>query len=196
MWVKKIYAGITSSLPEFEDCTIFDYYDDELLLIENALLTAEGALAVAISDYPGRLSGTKCLITGFGRIAKVLCEKLKALDTTVYVAARKLQDRIWINNSGATAVEFCDIPSIAKDINIIFNTVPAMVINESIIKNLDKNSIIIDLASAPGGTDFEAATQYSVKAELLPGIPGKYSPLAAADIIKETIFRLLREAEK
>lgn len=183
---KKVFAGIKSSISEFNSTDITDYYDNEDFLVKNALLTAEGAVAIAITEYPGALKGTKCLVTGFGRIGKALTKMLLSLGADVTTAARKPGDLEAIEAYGAKALSFDKLNGFNEP-NLIFNTVPAPVITEQLIKRLPKNAFIIDLASSPGGTDFEAAKQYSVKTAFAPGIPGKYSPLAAAEIIMDTI---------
>jgi dipicolinate synthase subunit A len=51
--------------------------------------------------------------------------------------------------------------------------------------------VVIDLASAPGGTDFNAARELGLKAELAPGLPGIVAPVTAGRIIAELIVRHL-----
>lgn len=195
---KEIYAGLKNRICDksFENIPVKDYYDNEQLLVKNALLTAEGAVGIAITKYCDSLSGAECLITGFGRIGKILLKFLTDLHCKVFVAARKKSDLIWIENMGGIPTSFDSIPAISSHLGVIFNTVPAPVIGEDIIKNLRKSAVIIDLASAPGGVDFESAHKHSINAELVPGIPGIYSPLAAARVIMNTIISMHREASE
>ena len=49
------------------------------------------------------------------------------------------------------------------EFDIIFNTVPALVLDRSHLRHLSPETVIIDIASSPGGTDFEAAQQQGIK---------------------------------
>jgi dipicolinate synthase subunit A len=75
--------------------------------------------------------------------------------------------------------------------DIIFNTVPHMVLDSSILKYATPDILIIDLATQPGGTDFEAANTFGLKAILAPGLPGKVAPFTAGKILADVIPRLL-----
>ena len=56
--------------------------------------------------------------------------------------------------------------------------------------------LIADLASMPGGTNPQTAEQKNINYVFLPGIPGKYSPASAADIILKTIENIIAESGK
>ena len=71
--------------------SFYDYAKDEALLLQNAELTAEAALALLLERLPGPLAGSRILLCGFGRIGKLLARKLKALGADVTVSARKAQ---------------------------------------------------------------------------------------------------------
>ena len=71
------------------------------------------------------------------------------------------------------------------DINFIFNTVPALVLTKDILAKAQKNVLIYDIASAPGGTDFAAARALGLQAALLPGLPGKVAPLTVGRQLAE-----------
>ena len=51
--------------------------------------------------------------------------------------------------------------------------------------------MILDMASAPGGVDYEACKELGISAALLPGLPGKYAPASSAEILAEKIERTL-----
>ena len=67
--------------------------------------------------------------------------------------------------------------------DIIFNTVPALILNRNRLKKVRQDCIIIDLASSPGGVDFQAATEFGLSASLDLGLPGFVAPRTAAEII-------------
>jgi len=60
------------SLAEARGITITDYLQREELAVANAVPTAEGALAIAMAEVPYTIHGARCLILGYGRVAKAL----------------------------------------------------------------------------------------------------------------------------
>ena len=55
------------------------------------------------------------------------------------------------------------------------------------------NALVIDLASAPGGVDYEAAKRLSIKAVHALSLPGKAAPKSAGIIIKNAVYNMIRE---
>ena len=56
-----------------------------------------------------------------------------------------------------------------------------------------KNALLIDLASAPGGVDYDEAEKMGIKTIHALSLPGKVAPVTAGDIIKKTIYNMIRE---
>ncbi len=67
--------------------------------------------------------------------------------------------------------------------DIIYNTVPSMILHEERLKLLNKETIIIDLASKPGGVDFKKAEELGLNARLELSLPGKIAPITSAEYI-------------
>ena len=130
---------------------LVDYFDREELEILNAVPTAEGALQIAMEETATTISGSNCLVLGHGRISKVLSRLLAGMNARVTVAARKQQDLAWIRVRGYQDVHIYHMEESLKKADIIFNTVPSMILNEKELKLLNKNTLVIDLASKPGG---------------------------------------------
>ena len=78
---------------------------------------------------------------------------------------------------------------------VIFNTVPDMVLTKERLMLADRNVLIIDLASEPCGTDFNAAEELGITAKKALGLPGKFAPKTAGEILKETVLNILSEKE-
>lgn len=116
----------------------------------NAVPTAEGAVAIAINKLSSTLFGSVCVVTGFGRIAKVLTKLLTAFGAKVYVAARKPADLAWAKIYGASAVKIEKLPKILTAADVVFNTVPAVLLDKSALLGIRPGALIIDLASKPG----------------------------------------------
>jgi dipicolinate synthase subunit A len=58
---------------------------------------------------------------------------------------------------------------------------------------MPSHSLIIDLASKPGGTDFRYAEKRGIKAMLTPGLPGIVAPKTAGKIVANVLSQLLME---
>ena len=82
--------------PQLADCEVYDYSAKEEFAVANALLTAEGAVEIAMNEYEGTIFDSKCLVCGFGRIGKMLAKMLKSLNAQVTVSARNEVDFAYI----------------------------------------------------------------------------------------------------
>ena len=63
-------------------------------------------------------------------------------------------------------------------------------------EQVSPDTVILDIASSPGGVDFAAAKELSVTAAACPGLPGKYAPLSSAQAILACIKRIKTEFER
>ncbi len=167
---------------------LFDFSD--------AVPTAEGAIAIAVDRLPFTLYGSECIVTGFGRIAKVLVRLLTAFGAHVTVSVRKQSDLAWAKIYGADAVKISGLPKAAKNADVIFNTVPAVLFDKRTLQVLKKDCLVIDLASKPGGVDFDAAKELSLNTVWALSLPGKSAPVSAGAIIKDTIGNILSELDE
>lgn len=178
--------------PQFENAELYDYAAKEEFAILNALPTAEGALEVAMKQFEGTVAGSRCLITGYGRIGKVLAEMLKNHKADVTVSARKPSDMAFAQAFGYKKLNTNKLSCI-RNFDLVFNTVPSMIFDGELLMNTDKNTIIIDLASLPGGVDFEAAQKLGIDAVRALALPGKCAPKTAGEIIRTTVFNIIEE---
>lgn len=168
-----------------------DYYKREELTVLNAIPTAEGAIQIAMEELPVTIHGSRCLVAGFGRIAKMLCRDLSALGADVTCCARKYSDLSWIKACGYRPAPFSSLPDKLPGCAAVFNTVPALVFDDKALSRLDRGSLLIDLASKPGGVDFEAAGRLGVRVIWALSLPGKVAPMTSGAIIRDTIMNII-----
>lgn len=183
---------VTDILPDFENITVYDYFKREDFTLLNAYLTAEGALQTALNSFEGSILNSRILVCGFGRIGKCLAKILRDLKADVYVSARKPEDFAKITMNGYHPMNTEQLREI-RGFDIVFNTVPALIFDEKLLENTDKNTLIIDLASLPGGVDKAAALSLDLDIIHALALPGKTAPKTAGEIIKNTIVKMLEE---
>ncbi len=173
----------------------FDYADREEFAVLNAIPTAEGAVEIALRELSCTLNGSECLVIGFGRISKALSHCLRGMGARVTTSARRHSDLAWITSYGYTPIHTNAIKEQINKYQIIFNTVPVMILDRDILAAADKNCLIIDLASKPGGVDFESAERLGLKVIHALSLPGKVAPRTAGAIICDTVLNIISESE-
>ena len=171
---------------------VFDYYKNESLAIRNAIPTAEGVIGILINALPVTINGLSCAVTGYGKCASVLSEKLKALGADVTVIARSDKNLSDAENDGMKICRLSEFHSICHEFSAIINTVPARIIDRNIISELKKDCVIIEIASAPFGTDFDCAAEFGINAIKAGSLPGRTSPETAGEIICDTVLSYYR----
>ncbi|KLU40396.1 MAG: hypothetical protein AA931_02005 [Peptococcaceae bacterium 1109] len=162
---------------------------DEIAVL-NSVPTAEGALQVAMEETQITLHGSECLVVGLGRCGLAITQRLLALGAGVTVAARSRGDLARAAVLGARGLELGKLATMTA-FDLVFNTVPALVLPRSYLRLLNPAVVIIDIASSPGGTDFEAARQLGIRAIHALSLPGKVAPITAGQILVQAIPRLL-----
>lgn len=172
-----------------------DYFAREELEIKNAVPTVEGAIQIAMEELPTTLFGTRVLVIGFGRLGKLLAHRLKGLGARVTVSARNYEDLAWIEAYGYWSEHTEQLDGWLGGYQLVINTVPARVLDGARLHDLDEGTLVIDLASKPGGVDFEAAAAQGVKVIWALSLPGKVAPVTSGKIIRDTIYHMLQELE-
>lgn len=207
-----VFAGaVNGEWKEFLESNGIAYVDFMQLpeVVEgNAVITAEATAAEILLASKKSICQQRILVTGYGCCGKPIASLLRAMGAEVVVAARREEVREEIRQDGFAAVEFnvsgshsaswnytdrlseelC-IQDVVGTINTIVNTVPSLVITEEIIEKMSKESLIVDIASSPGGMDFMAAEKYGIPAKLALGLPGIYTTSSSAELLKNAISK-------
>lgn len=173
----------------FESKICIDYGALDSFALLNAIPTAEAAIALCVGNTDFTLWNSKVLITGFGRVGKILAGRLSALGADITVSARKQADFALASCLGYKIIHTSKLNSNPLDFHIIFNTLDFPAIDN---RSLEKTnaSYILDLSSK-GGFDMEYAKKLGINATMAPGLPGKTSPRTAGTILAQTICELL-----
>ena len=183
-------GGLSESFLSYcaERCAkVHDFFDDEELTLKNALLTAEGAVEIILRETDISVDGSSAAILGFGRVGKACAKALSALGARVAVSARSETAREAARELGYSPCGFLD-EDMLKSADAVINTVPKNILGRDELMLMKKACLVLDLASKPYGTDFEAAKELGIKALTAPGLPGKTAPKTAGYLIAERII--------
>ncbi len=171
--------------------TLLEIVEMDEIAILNSIPTAEGAVQVAMEESRITIHGSETCIVGFGRVGVTLARTLKALGSNVTVVARNEGQLARACEMGCRRCSYAKLSNAMSTSDMIFNTVPHLVLDKNVLKYANPEIVIIDLATQPGGTDFEAANVFGLKAILAPGLPGKVAPVSAGKILADVVPRLI-----
>lgn len=193
---KKVFGG---QLPksfceelESRGCPYCDYFLLDELAIYNAVPTAEGVIQVLIEELPVTVHGMKCAVLGYGRVGKVIADALKSLGADVTVFARKQRDFAQIHASSMKYKHIDELTTELNSFDSLINTVPAKILGEVQLSNLNADCVLVEVASAPFGIDFQAAKEKALKVVKASSLPGKVAPKTAGEIIGRSILPMIR----
>ncbi len=177
---------------ESRECPYCDYFLLDELAIYNAVPTAEGVIQVLIEELPVTIHGMKCAVLGYGRVGKILAETLQALGAKVTVFARKEKDFAQIYAASMEYRHFDSLETEYYDFDALINTVPVKVMSEAQLSNLNADCVLVEIASAPFGIDFQVAKERALKVVKASSLPGKVAPKTAGEIIGRSILPMIR----
>lgn len=163
------------------------------LAVLNSVPTAEGALQIAMEELPYTIRGLRTVVCGMGRVGSTLARLMQRVGADVTVAARSSRDFAICEAEGLKSCTYSHLRRILPEALLVYNTVPALIFNRELLDCMNREALLIDLASMPGGTDFEYAAQRRIRTIHALSLPGKVAPAGAAQIIQKVIYNILHE---
>ena len=161
-----------------KDQNVARYLEDESFIWKNAALTAEGLLAY-FYERQITISGKSFIVTGIGRVAKMVAMKLQSLHAKVTIAVRSPVQK---SEAKVYGFEVIDLkPEAMIEANALINTVPAQWLTQPFNERITMP--IFDVASSPGCLYYVIRPDYV----MLSSLPGKYFADDAAQILYESI---------
>ncbi|GAB3794885.1 dipicolinic acid synthetase subunit A [Virgibacillus kimchii] len=161
--------------------------------IYNSIPTAEGTIMMAIEHTDYTIHSSRVFVTGFGRVGHTVANKFSALGAKVSVSANSIKDLARITEMGLNAIPLDELHHYTSNCDLLINTIPDKIITKNEIKHLPSHALIFDLASKPGGTDFDYAEKRGIKAILAKSLPGIVAPKTAGRILADVIKQFLRK---
>ncbi len=170
----------------------FSIYDDEAFVVKNAYLTAEGALAYIILNTLCTIKKMPILVLGYGRLGKSLTKILKDNQAVVTVATDDTEEYALASIFADRVYTLSEYYHSLGEYEAIINTIPVKILKGEKLKLLHPECFVLDLASKPGGIDYNDAINYGVKHMHALGVPGKVAPKTAGLYIKECVVKRLK----
>ena len=176
---------------------VIDVMKSEKLAVLNTIATAEGTIELMIANTDTIIFDSNVLILGFGRVAKTLANRLKGLVKSITCASREDEELAWIEVYGYEKLDLKDLvkcqesKKCLENYKVIINTIPSMILDAEKLQYVNKEVLLIDLASNPGGIDKEETKKQGLKLIHALGLPGKVAPKSSAKFIKDIIYEVV-----
>ena len=194
-----IITGVASEylqkLGEDANHPVITVMERDEIAIPNAIPTAEGAVAIAMEHLQITIYGAKAAVLGFGRVGKAMAHTLKALGASVTVFSRNSGEHHDGRAHGYDMRKYEACSHVLPQCDIIFNTVPHLILDDKKLADISPNTLVIDLASKPGGVDFDVAKRRGITAIAALGLPGKCAPMTAGEILSRGVRPILDEIQ-
>lgn len=192
-----IYSGISNayldSVASNVKRKLVKLFERDDVAIYNSIPTVEGTIMMAIQHTDFTIHGSTVIVLGLGRTGMSVARTFQALGAKVKVGARKSEHIARITEMGMEPFYLEHLEEEVKDVDICINTIPVKIITAKVIAGMPSQTLIIDLASRPGGTDFPYAEKRGIKALLAPGLPGIVAPKTAGRILSNVLYQLLHD---
>mgnify|MGYP000921837149 CR=1 FL=1 len=185
---------VVREVAERHSIQLIETAEDDEIAVLNSIPTAEGAIQIAMEELPITLHNSRSIVLGFGRCGLTLARMLHGLGSRVRVIARNQAQLARAVEMGLDTAHLSDLGEMVRATDVVFNTVPTLLLTEEILQQMPRSTLIIDIASAPGGVDYVAAADLGVKAILALGLPGKVAPVTAGKILGQCLPRMILRA--
>lgn len=172
--------------------TYFDLLDDEAFCIDNAIPTAEGTLAEAMSRTNRTIHGMRVAVLGYGRVGKAMARIFKACAADVTVISREITELAAARASGLKTSNLSGLPRVMETAELTINTIPARLLDVLAFVAAREGALVIDVASGRNLIDVAAAKRRGITVVNAGSLPGKVAPDSAAEYLMEAIINQLK----
>jgi len=183
----------TLALAKKHNVRAIDILTREELLVLNAIPTAEGAIKIAIEETDITIHGNNMMVIGYGRIGAILCGMLRGMGANVTAVVRPGAKGALASSVGHKAILIEDMEERLHEADIIFNTVPQILLDRRNLHLIRPKTLLIDLASPPYGIDVDASRDLGLRVLFANSLPGKVAPKTTAKYILDTVSNIIAE---
>ena len=163
--------------------------DDECFMQENAHLTAEGGLALLLSELNGRsLADFSVSMLGYGRIARAMLPLLAPMAKSITVYARRASALRAARRAGYRSLPFSSLADgVGKD-TLLINTVPSASALE-IALDTHRHALLLELACTKDVLSLCRAREGDTHMLLASAMPSRYAPQSAGAALAAALLR-------
>lgn len=199
----EVYAEIMAKVPAHAlvcganapDREVLNYLAEPGMKYFNGICTAEGALTLAMQNSKKTIWNSKCLVLGNGHIGNYLSQILRSMGAHVTQASRSVEGISHAFAYGNKGIHLNEVKDVIAQQDIIFNSIPAMVLGEEELKAIRKDAVLVEIAAGRHGFDLDLAKELEVPFVVGIKLPGNFSPDTAGRAIAESVLRLIAEAK-
>lgn len=178
-----------------KELTFIPMMERDDVAIYNSVPTAEGAILLALQQMQTTLQDSNVVVLGLGRVGLTVADKFAKLGANVATGVRKTKDIAKAKTLGFDGFHLSELPAYIKKCNLLINTIPALIVDQVELNAFSAHALIIDLASKPGGINFEYAKKRGLNTIHALGLPAKVAPKTAGEILAHVINQLITEQQ-
>lgn len=191
-----IFGGsIPKEIRNSSNIKFIDVLDDENVVWNNAVLTAEGLVSYIIDNTDFTINNARILILGFGKCGINIARILDALSGKIsiydHTAIHLTQARAY----GYEGIYYEDLVNYMNRFDIIINTVPKEIFKEIHYSKIKRSCSLFEIASSPYGFNEDFVNKYRLSLITCLGIPGVTAPKSAGELIAKSIISYLERTE-
>ena len=186
-----VFSGNVSA--DFFPCKAFCYGENKNFKENNSRLTAQGTLKIILESVKTDLTSLKAAVLGYGACGKEICRVLKNNGVSVTSYSRRDISQREAEKNGIPAVKLDEINETADRFDIIVNTVPFNIVDETGLSRMTEKTLYIEIASKPFGFNPVLADSYCFGYVQAGGLPGRFTPVGAGINIADTVDKIIKE---
>lgn len=182
-----IWGGIPSETATLQTTGYRKIRQSDTFRVKNSVYTAEGAVALAVSESKKALCESTVYILGYGFLGKECARLFSGLDANVTIYTENPGELSAAMQKGFSAKKLTELS--ALDGVLVINTIPATVLDTLPVSCDTSPTLLIELASVP------CITKERKGLRILPAgaLPSRFSPESAAKLIFDEIISQLKK---
>ena len=182
-----VWGGIPSESDAVQTAGYRKINQRDSFRVKNSIYTAEGALALAISESKTALCESNVFVLGYGFLGKECARLFTATGATVTVYTENPTELLQASQAGFSAEKLTELSVL--DNAVLLNTIPSPVLDPLPITCNATQALLIELASIP------CLTKEVQRLRILPAgaLPARFSPESAAELMFEEILYHLKK---
>lgn len=166
--------------------------DDRALAISNGTSVAEAVVSLLVQRTDRILPEYRFAVVGYGATGAAITDALLALNGNVTLVARDPTSRARAQQRGVAATaDYADRLDVLASVDIVVNTVPDTDAVPTAAYPALTSTLVVDIASPPGGLDHDSAEAAGVDVVWARGLAGGRAPRTVGDAQYALVHRAM-----